>query len=233
MWEKRPSNLFMTRITETLREKYSYLWDRLFNHPFVVGIGNGRLNLDKFQFYVKQDYFFLAQYSRVLALAVAKAPNLTDLSRFTDLLKETLDTEMSLHRAFCMKFGVSSSDLENTRPAPITLAYTDYLLRVAYEGTIMDVVATLLPCQWGYSETGLYLARTGDTSDKNPYAEWIQMYSAEEFTAFVDGLREFLDDLTSRSGEADIERLSDHFLTATRYEFLFWDMSYNIQDWPI
>ena len=219
--------------SERLREKYAYLWDGLFHHPFVVGIGSGQLSLDKFQFYVKQDYFFLIQYSRVLALAVAKAPDLVNVSRFADLLKETLDTEMSLHRDFCLKFGVSSRELDSTRPAPITLAYTDYLLRVAYEGTVTDIVATLLPCQWGYSETGLHLSRTGDTSEKNPYAKWIRMYSSEEFTAFVGWLREFLDDLTGGAGEREMERLSDHFLTATRYEFLFWEMSYNLQNWPL
>ena len=219
--------------SERLREKYAYLWDRLFHHLFVVGIGNGQLPLDKFQFYAKQDYFFLIQYSRVLALAVAKAPDLANMGRFADLLRETLDTEMSLHRTFCLDFGVSSSELESTRPAPVTLAYTDYLLRVAYEGTITDIVATLLPCQWGYSETGLHLSRTGDTSENNRYAEWIRLYSAEEFTAFVGWMREFLDGLTKGAGEREMARLEEHFLTATRYEFLFWEMSYNLQDWPL
>jgi thiaminase/transcriptional activator TenA len=219
--------------SETLGAKYAHLWDELFQHPFVAGIGSGQLPLEKFQFYVKQDYFYLIQYSRVLALAVAKASDLADIGRFVDLLKETLDTEMSLHRDFCLKFNVSSSELESTRPAPITLAYTDYLLRVAYEGTLTDIVATLLPCQWGYSETGLHLSRTGDASERNPYAEWIFMYSSKEFTAFVGWLRELLDDLTRGADEREMLRLSDHFLTATRYEFLFWEMSYNLQDWPV
>ena len=59
------------RASEHLRGKYAYLWDRLFQHPFVVGVGNGELPLDKFRFYVKQDYYFLVQYSRMLALAAA------------------------------------------------------------------------------------------------------------------------------------------------------------------
>ncbi len=219
--------------TDHLRDKYSYLWDRLFNHPFVVEMGNGTLALDKFQFYVKQDYYFLVQYNRMLALAAAKAPDLENIGRFASLLNETLNVEMELHRAFSRKFNVSADELEATRPAPITLAYTDYLLRVAYEGTLTDVVANLLPCQWGYAETGLHLARVGDASDANPYAEWIQMYAAEEFRSFVDWLREFLDSLTEGAGGREMARLEDHFLTATRYEYLFWEMSYNLQDWPL
>ena len=136
-------------------------------------------------------------------------------------------------RSLCQGFGVSAEELEGTRPAPVTLAYTDYLLRVAYEGTITDVIATLLPCQWGYCETGLYLARTGDTSDANPYAEWIHLYSGEEFGSFVGWLRELLDGLTREARDSEMERLEEHFLTATRYEFLFWEMAYNQQDWPL
>ena len=219
--------------TENLRDKYSYLWDRLFNHPFVVGIGSGELPLEKFQFYVKQDYYFLVQYNRMLALATAKAPDLENIGRFASLLNETLNVEMELHRTFSRKFDVSAEELEATRPAPITLAYTDYLLRVAYEGTLTDVIANLLPCQWGYAETGLHLARTGDATDANPYAEWIQMYSAEEFTSFVDWLRGFLDSLTEGAGGREMTRLEEHFLTATRYEYLFWEMSYNLEDWPL
>ena len=219
--------------TEHLRDKYAYLWERLFNHPFVVGIGSGELPLEKFQFYVKQDYYFLVQYNRMLALATAKAPDLENIGRFASLLNETLNVEMELHRTFSRKFDVSAEELESTRPAPITLAYTDYLLRVAYEGTLTDVIANLLPCQWGYAETGLHLARAGDPSDANPYAEWIQMYSAGEFTSFVDWLRAFLDSLTEGAGGREMARLEEHFLTATRYEYLFWEMSYNLEDWPL
>ena len=219
--------------TEHLRDKFGYLWDRLFSHPFVVGVGDGSLSTDRFIFYMKQDYFFLVQYSRMLALATAKAPDLDGVSRFAALLGETLNTEMELHRSYCGRLGVSMEELAAVRPAPVTLAYTDYLLRVAYEGTLTDVIANLLPCQWGYYETGLHLARTGDTSEANPYAEWIAMYSDPEFGAFVEWLRGFLDSLTANAGEAEMRRLEDNFLTSTRYEYLFWEMSYNLQDWPV
>ena len=219
--------------SERLRDRFGYLWDRLFAHPFVVGVGDGSLPTDRFLFYMKQDYYFLVQYARMLALAAAKAPDLEGVSRFAALLGETLNTEMELHRSFCRKLGVPAEELAAVQPAPVTLAYSDYLLRVAYEGTLTDVIANLLPCQWGYYETGLHLARTGDTSEANPYAEWIRMYSDEEFGGFVAWLRGFLDSLTEHAGEAEMRRLEDHFLTATRYEYLFWEMSYTMQDWPV
>ena len=221
------------KISDMMRSQYSYMWDRLFSHPFVVEMGDGTLDLGRFRFYITQDYYFLVQYSRVLAIAAAKSPDLSIMTQFASLMKDTLDVEMDLHRQFCAKFGVSISDLESTKPAPMTMAYTDYLLRVAYEGGVTDIVATLLPCQWGYSETGLHLAKTGDTTQANRFYEWIQMYSSAEFTQFVSWLRSVMDEWTVGANQHTMDRVSAHFMTATRYEFLFWDMSYNLQDWPI
>ena len=106
---------------------------------------------------------------RVLAIASAKAPNLQLMGQFSDLLTETINAEMDLHRAFSQEFNIPRDSLENVEPAPVTIAYTDYLLRVAYEGSLLDIIATLLPCQWGYAETGAYLKANGNLSSDNQY----------------------------------------------------------------
>jgi thiaminase/transcriptional activator TenA len=221
------------KITESLRGKYSCLWEYLFSHPFVQGIGNGTLSLDRFQFYIKQDYLFLENYCRVLAIAAAKAPDLVNMKRFSDMLGETLEAEMSMHVSFCASFGVSEIELIETQAAPVTLAYSDYLLRVAYEGTLIDIIATLLPCQWGYHETGLELQRTGNTSTGNPYRQWIRMYASDDFGQSVSWLRELLDHLAKEIDSDGIRKMEEHFGMAIRYEYLFWDMSYDMNTWPV
>ena len=221
------------KASERLRSEYGYLWEKLFQHPFVLEMGQGSLPIEKFQFYVKQDYYFLIQYSKVLAIAAAKAPNLDLMSVFSDLLTETINTEMDLHRSFAQKFDISKDSLDNVEPAPITTAYTDYLLRVAYEGSLLDIIATLLPCQWGYAETGGYLKANGNLSSDNQYVPWIEMYTSKEFEVFVEQLKHNLDELVDGGGDSTYSGISDHFLTSTRYEYWFWDMSYNLYTWPV
>ena len=87
-------------------------WHKTLTHPFVAGLGNGSLPLEKFQFYMCQDYIFLIEYSRVLALATAKAPDLDTMGRFAQLLDATLNQEMALHRAFAAECGISVETLE-------------------------------------------------------------------------------------------------------------------------
>ncbi len=67
----------------------------ILEHPLAVGIGQGDLDEDRFWFYVAQDYVYLIDYGRVLALAAARAPELEGMSWFAGLLDETLNAERS------------------------------------------------------------------------------------------------------------------------------------------
>ena len=123
------------RLTEQLRQQAVTLRERVFQHPFVTGIGDGTLPLAAFRYYMCQDYVFLIDYCRVLALAVAKADDLEVMGRFAEVLHATLHTEMALHRNFAAQFGISVAELEATQAAPGTRSYTQHLLTTAYAGS--------------------------------------------------------------------------------------------------
>ena len=105
-------------FTQHLRQIADPLWQEERIHPLVVGIGNGTLPLNIFRHYMKQDYLFLIEFSRVIALATAKAENLSTMSWFSNLLDETLNTEMDLHVSFCADFGINKDCLLYTSPSP-------------------------------------------------------------------------------------------------------------------
>jgi thiaminase/transcriptional activator TenA len=128
-----------------------------------------------------QDYVFLIDYCRVLALAVAKADDIETMGRFAALLHTTLHTEMALHRDFAAQFGISVAELEATQAAPSTRSYTQHLLTVAYTGSLTDITAALLPCMWDYSEIGQRLAAKGLPAAQPLYGAWIRTYAAPEF----------------------------------------------------
>ncbi len=129
------------RLSELLRQKVAGIWEAQHQHPFVRGIGDGTLGLERFQFWLRQDYVFLIEYARLLGMAAARSPDLETMVCFARLLKETLETEMSLHRAYAAEFGLNCEDLEQESSAPTTRAYTDFLLRVATTGDFVELVA--------------------------------------------------------------------------------------------
>jgi thiaminase/transcriptional activator TenA len=217
-------------LTECLLHAAEPIWRKTLAHPFVTELGNGSLPLEKFKFYMCQDYVFLIEYSRLLALATAKAPDLDTMGRFANLLDATLNREMALHRDFAVQCGISATTLTATQAAPTAHAYTRHLVRVAALGDLPEVITALLPCQWGYCEIGQTLARRGKPETMPFYCQWIDMYASAEFAALARWLQELLDRFSGRVDEA---RLIETFCTSARYEYLFWEMSYRLEQWPI
>lgn len=220
-------------FSEALRQEAEPLWKTIHAHPFVRGIGDGTLPEDRFRFYMCQDYIFLIEYSRVIALAVAKAPQMPEMGRFAGLLNATLNTEMALHRKFAAKSGISREELETATPAPACRAYTNYLLETAWSGTFGEIAAAMLPCQWDYALIGKELAARGAPAEAPLYGEWIEMYASEEFHQLAGWLREILDAAADAAGRAEQEKMRQHFLAGTRYEYLFWEMSWKMESWPL
>ncbi|CAI8026191.1 Aminopyrimidine aminohydrolase [Geodia barretti] len=205
----------------------------ILDHPFVTGVGDGTLEVAKFRHYVLQDYVYLIEYSRVLAMASARAQDLDTMGWFARLLDETLNVEMELHRGYCAEFGITTIELETTIPAPTTVAYTSYLLQVAHQGSFPELVASLVPCQWGYWEIGEYLARQGEPKEAPLYCQWIQMYKSPEFAQLADAIRVLMDRLGDRAGADEREAMGRAYMTSLRFEYLFWDMAYRLETWPV
>jgi thiaminase (transcriptional activator TenA) len=221
----------MSGLSAQLRAIADEIWEAQHRHPFVRGIGDGTLDLERFRFWVRQDYLFLIEYSRLLAFAVARAPDLGTMGQFAGLLHETLYDEMDLHRSYSADLGVPAEHLDREVMAPTTRGYTDFLLRTATVGDFAELVAALLPCMWGFNEIGRRLAETGPP-DAEIYARWIEMYASDEFTALVNWLRGLTDRIGADLPGMPQERMREAFLTSSQYELSFWEMAWTLQAWP-
>jgi thiaminase/transcriptional activator TenA len=219
-------------FTDTLRDDADEVWRAIYDHPMVEGIGDGTLDEERFRYWLKQDYVYLVDYCRLFAFGVAQAPTVERMGTFAALLSGTLDSEMAQHREYAADFGLSASDLEETTPSPTTRAYTDFLVRTASTGTFGDLVAALLPCMWGFNDTGRRLREDG-LPDEERYAEWIRTYSGEEFTELTEWCKGVMDEVAAESTPADHERYRDLFLTSARYEYEFWDAAWRLEEWSV
>jgi thiaminase/transcriptional activator TenA len=214
-------------FSEQIRDAVRGEWDRAHvDHPTVRGIGDGTLSLERFRYYMAQDYLFLIDYCRVLALTAAKSPDLQSMGRWAGLLDETLNSEMELHRSFCADFGISPENLEATAPSAVTLTYTAYLLRVANEGSVAEIAAALLPCQWGYDEIGRELA-SGAAPEGSLHRRWIEGYNAPEYQAVTAWLKGLVDRLAEDADDELRGRMQGLFVEGVRQEFAFWQAAWD------
>jgi thiaminase/transcriptional activator TenA len=85
---------------------------------------------------------------------------------------------------------------------------------------------------WGFSEIGQRLQVQGMPSEPQ-YAKWIAMYAAAEFGELAAWCRGLVDRLAGEASPPQRERIAAAFLTSSRYEYLFWDASYRLEQWPV
>ena len=217
---------YSTSIFDQLKQGCSAEWHEYCHHEFVNRIGEGTLPIEAFRFYLEQDYIFLIHFSRAWALAVYKSDSIADMKWAADILHSTLHTEMELHVEFCARFGVRQKELESTREAQQNLAYTRYVLDKGLAGDIVDLYVALMPCVVGYAEIGLRLSLEyyAELSD-NPYKEWIDMYSSEEYQQLAITSISHLERLArERGGNARNQQLIETFRESTVLEAGFWEM---------
>ncbi|TCP55565.1 thiaminase /4-amino-5-aminomethyl-2-methylpyrimidine deaminase [Tumebacillus sp. BK434] len=223
----------MNTFSEQLRATGAGIWEQIHAHPFVVGMGDGTLESERFAYYMVQDYLYLIEFSRLFALAASKSEDLQTMGKFAELLHATLHVEMDLHRQYAAKFGLTPRDLETARIAPTTHAYSRHLLHTVQTGTIAEMVTAILPCQWGYHEIAVRLKEQGGLESGSLYTEWIAMYASDEFKSLSDWLRGWLDDIAVDFSDAERRRLTELYLTGSRYEWMFWEMAYRMEEWPV
>lgn len=217
-------------FTDDLFAAAEPIWRTQLEHPFVTGIGDGTLQLERFQRWVRQDYVYLIEFARIFAWAVAKSPTLESMSWYAKVLDLTLNTEMALHRSYAQRFGISVAELEREALWPTNRAYTDFLLRTAADGDMADLVAGLLPCAWGYVYIAEHLASHGVAPD-NRFADWIEQYTSNDFAEATDWLRAEMNRLAKDAGPEKRHRLIDLFVLSSRYEWQFWEMCFNGESW--
>jgi len=218
----------MMSFSDTLLEDGTDIWAAQKAHPFVVELAEGTLDEDAFRHWVKQDYRYLLDYARVFALASTKADDEQTMAQFMDVAHTILDYEMDLHREFAAEWDLTPSDLEAVQKAPTCVAYTNFLVRTAHEGSIAEISAAIYPCGQGYLDIAEHMAEVA--TEEHRYTPFIEKYTSDEFHDSVAWMRDLVDRCAERyPGER--EAMREAFLTSARLEHEFWEMCYTEEDW--
>jgi thiaminase (transcriptional activator TenA) len=207
------------------------IYSGILAHPFLRGLTDGSLPADRFEHYVLQDALYLREYARALALAGVRSPNEDALVMFAEHAAGAITVERSLHDGFLKDFGLPQDAVDRTPAAPTTLAYTSYLLRVASLGDYHEVLAAVLPCYWIYERVGKSLL--GNGSPEPRYQRWIDTYGGEGFGARVEAVLDLTDTACGDLDPGSKARATEAFVTTARYEWMFWDAAWRLEEWPV
>lgn len=221
------------KFTDRLWDSVESIWNGYLEHPFVTGLGDGTLEHGKFQHWLKQDYVYLVEYSRLMAIGAERSPDLKTMNMFSEMLHGTLFGEMELHRNYAAEFGISEEELLLTEASAVNTAYTSYMLNHAQRGDAAAVAACLLACAWSYNYIGRSLSDKYPEQENNPYKQWVETYSSEDFTSLNGTAMTLLNKLAEGKPERELVLLEEIVVKTSLYEYMFWDMCESREEWPI
>ncbi|MFQ5879877.1 MAG: thiaminase II [Dehalococcoidia bacterium] len=214
-----------------LRQEADGVWQRIFAHPFLAELKAGTLPLAKFRYYVTQDHHYIEGFARVVATALAKAP---DSPTMQALFRRVFTpVERPFHQRLLALLEMSEEQVASASLAPTNTAYINHMLAAASLGGLGEAAAALLPCPWTYHEIGQRLVEVANGIPEPIYREWATPYAEGLLAESTAAWREFLDQAAAEAGPHQRERLAEIFLTSSRYEYMFWEMAYHREAWPV
>jgi thiaminase/transcriptional activator TenA len=65
------------------------------------------------------------------------------------------------------------------------------------------------------------------------YATWVETYASPEYQQLVGWLRGLFDEAAGEVRGAARHQLQAVFDTSSRWEYLFWEMAWRMEGWPV
>ncbi|KAI4665108.1 uncharacterized protein J4E79_003408 [Alternaria viburni] len=212
------------------REDVQKPWKEYTQHEFVQSMGAGTLPVEKFMYYLVQDYLFLVQFARANALSAYKSSNLRDIGYSVQQVV-TLQEEIKLHIDFCKEYGLSEADIIEEEEDQATTAYTRYVLDIGLSQDYLALQIALLPCLIGYGIIAKRLYEDPSTVRVgSKYWKWIEQYVAEEYREAMMRGSELVEKHAEGLSPSRVEELAKIFIHATNMEKGFWDMGLRAGD---
>lgn len=214
-------------LYERLMSSVSDIWPQYYAHPFVKGIETGTLDVQKFRHYITQDYLYLNEYAKVFSLGAAKAHDPELMALFASYVQAITKVEMNIHHGYLGRFGVSQEEIDATPRTHENLAYTSYMIRVAYEEGEAEIAAAVLSCALSYEDIALNIVKNNpDAVNHEVYGNWVKCYSGDEYREGNRGMMKILETLTVNYTQKQISHLAEIFRVCSRHELEFWNMAW-------
>jgi thiaminase/transcriptional activator TenA len=196
-------------------------WSEYINHKFLSDLVSNKLPDKNFKDYLIQDYVFLQQFLKILALSVYKSNSFEQINRSVNFIKG-IDHEIKLHINYCKKWKISLKSLNNIKVDKANSAYTDHVLKVGKNGDNLDIFSCLSVCIIGYGEIGFKLSKIKNW-EKSKYSSWIKMYSSKEYQQVAQDNIDYLDILLKNNKIKKLNTLKKNFKRSTILERNFWE----------
>lgn len=141
-------------LTAVLSTRHAALWEAMATQSFVTGMGDGTLPVAKFRDYFIEEFVFVRDLVKMVALGISKASGFDEATVLNRFLEGVLDPEGDLFERAFLQMGVSEEQYTSASASSTTRAFGDFLVRTGYEGDFFDIATVLFVTEGTYLDWG-------------------------------------------------------------------------------
>ena len=211
--------------TLEMLDESAHLLARINDHPFLQQVADGTVPDENLAFYFEQNVHYLDAAIRCRSIGAAKSQSADQRSFFLGSM-DWVAAELADQERFLKAMGARF-------PAPIAPtchAYTRHIVTLAWERDPVEYVAGYLACPMSYDNIGLHLVGRRLRPD---VAEWWQFARSEDHHDLCDNYVAFVDKYSVGLSDERLERMLATLQIGLNYEYMFWDMAYKLEEWPL
>lgn len=215
-FKQKQSSPFFSGILSTNRSNLK----QIYNHPFNQQLFEGTLSPAVFGRYLRDDYYYLHQFSLVLQTLSQKTIKLHPaLTRHLNYLAtDIINNELSMQQ----QYEEHLKNIADIIPGHAIASYTAYLLKASLHSELPVALSAVLPCFWIYYQLGMMHKNTTSLSN-NPYEKWIAAYSSPDFIAATRHLAKTITSIAEQSTPEIQLKMKEAFRIGVQFELDFFD----------
>ncbi len=215
-------------FVKTLVDNSMDIWEAYLKHPFIIELQQGTLDIEKFKNYIVQDSIYLKEYARVYALGMYKSKTLKEIQNFYSILSFVNADETSTRLKYLKEWNITQEDIEVAEVKKENKEYIDFMMKIAEECEVPEILMATLPCMFSYCYIGKELIKNTPNIESTKYWDFIRDYASDSYVKSCIEWGTYAEGLCKDFDEEKKAKLMEIFRQASICEMNFWDMSYNL-----
>lgn len=202
------------QLNPAIMQKILPILNAIGKHPFIKQLSNGTLNPQIYNYYILQDSFYLAAYSKILNKLANKAPTKNEKNFLSQCAIETLQ-----------EITATPCKNKSTVEHKLTKACSSYIqfLKVHSQHHYLSGLSAIFPCFFIYKEVAknFYPENTS-----NPYLSWFATYTSQLFINQNYTISKMMNESYGKSEMNQKKLMLEIIEQGCLLEWQFWDDAY-------
>jgi thiaminase len=213
----------VNEFINSIERSSSSIINRILNHPYISDMESGKIPKEKLRLFACEQYYIISNDRRSFAIMASRASDNTSADLFQDYIKVE-DKALANLELLLTELNIGKKELDFYEPIAGCQAYTNYLSKLALQGSESSIVVAMLvdlPI-WGKN-----CGRIGDSLIRN------YKFTEESCIFFYNFATPLSQDYLKKSNKiikSNLQQNYQELRIAARlildYELLFWDTIY-------